>query len=58
MKEKQDIQTVSGLNTFVRDVFGTAEVRMVLKDGTTISRAETRLLTLTDGSEVFEVVLS
>ena len=57
MMEKQDVQSVGGLATFVRDVLGTTEVRMVLPDGTTVSKAVVKVLTLTDGSEVFEVHL-
>lgn len=56
--EKEDIQSVYGLKTFVENVFGTSsQVRIVLPDGTVASEAITRVLTLTDGSEVFEVHL-
>lgn len=55
--EKQDVQNTDGLAIFVRNVFGTGEVRIVLPDGTVVSKAVARVLTLTDGSEIFEVVV-
>jgi hypothetical protein len=57
-KEREEIQSVYGLKTFVENVFGTSgEVRIVLPDGTVASKAATKVLTLTDGSEIFEVHL-
>jgi hypothetical protein len=55
---KEEVDSVYSLATHADNIFGTKDVRMVLVDGTTISKATYRVLTLTDGSEVFEVVLS
>jgi hypothetical protein len=56
--EREDIQSVYGLKTFVENVFGASgDVRIVLPNGTVASKAATKVLTLTDGSEVFEVHL-
>ena len=55
---EQDIQSVGGLNTFVRDALGTNDVRIVLPDGTVASNARVRIVELTDKSEIFEVIVS
>lgn len=52
----EDIQSPYGLQYFCQDAIGTSsEIRIVLPDGTVVSRATIKVLTLTDGSEVFEV---
>jgi hypothetical protein len=57
--EKQDVESPYGLHRFCVDSLGTSsEVRMVLPDGTRVSKAEMRLVRLTDGSEVYEVAVS
>ena len=55
--ETEDIQSAEGLAIFCRNVFGTGDVRIVTKDGVTISKARAEVETLTDGSEIFRVVL-
>lgn len=53
--DARDIESVAGLRQFCRDAFGTADVRIVLPDGTVASKAIASILTLSDGSEVFEM---
>lgn len=53
--EVEDVQSVAGLLSFVRDALGTGNVRIVLPDGTVVSKAIARIQVLTDGSEIFEV---
>lgn len=56
---KQDVQSPYGLQYFCQDAIGTSSViRMVLPDGTIVSKAVIKVLTLSDASEVFEVHLS
>jgi len=54
----EDVDNVYSLATHSKNIFGTSDVRILLPDGTTVSKAIFRVITLTDNSEIFEVVLT
>jgi hypothetical protein len=55
---REDIQCVYGLHIFTQNTFGTTDARIILPDGTVVSKAVAKVLTLSDGSEIFEVHIS
>lgn len=55
---KDECHSIYTLNVLANNALGTGDVRIILPDGTTVSEACFEVETLTDGSEVFQVVLS
>jgi hypothetical protein len=53
-----ECDSISTLFVTARRTFGSTDVRLVDANGNTFSKVTYRVLTLTDGSEVFEAVLS